>query len=327
MFSRGREDRNSSAADNNEVDRRYVWCGVCCLVILVIAAGLIGASLQKLKSTEYGLEYDVYAKKLDEAAKTGGLHLGPPGFEFIKFPSTFVGQDLEAQTCVSKDGLRVGFSVSFQYQMPAEWIVPAVVKYRDFHGWARIVRSAGNSAIHHSCSAFQVSEFQKQRGVIQSTMEDNLRLKLEGPAGDGFGGVYARAISLQLKELVLPDDYQSAVAEKQEAEEDITLAKNQRTQETTKARTQLLAAKEEARKIFDTANNDANVTLTEALLQAEETAFAFETEATVLVGVKQSLGLTVSGMLSFMANQLYASVPNLRVSAGEPARISRKDEL
>jgi hypothetical protein len=28
---------------------------------------------------EYGLAYDVHTKKLDDAAKTGGLHSGPPG--------------------------------------------------------------------------------------------------------------------------------------------------------------------------------------------------------------------------------------------------------
>ena len=36
-----------------------------------------------------GLQYDNIAKKLDTTAKTEGLHLGPPGFSFIIFPSVF----------------------------------------------------------------------------------------------------------------------------------------------------------------------------------------------------------------------------------------------
>jgi len=38
----------------------------------------------------------VHTKKLDDAAKMGGLHSGPPGFRFIKFPSTYITVDLEA---------------------------------------------------------------------------------------------------------------------------------------------------------------------------------------------------------------------------------------
>ena len=59
-------------------------------------------------------------------------------------------------------------------------MVPAIVNYRNFQKWALIVEAAGLSAIHHSCAEFIISEFQSKRGEIQSTMEDNLRLKFEG---------------------------------------------------------------------------------------------------------------------------------------------------
>ena len=179
----------------------------------------------------------------------GGLHLGPPGFIFIKFPSTQISADINDATCVSKDGLRVKFGVSFQYQLPMEWVKPVVVKYRDMDKWGSIVYAAGMSAVQHSCSKYDISNFQNKRGIIQSEMESKLRIKLEGPDGDGAGGVYARAVSLQLTNVELPEEYREAVSEKQQADEDIELAKNQRTQETTKANTELLAAKEEAKKI------------------------------------------------------------------------------
>ena len=190
-----------------------------------------------------------------------------------------------------------------------------------------MVEAAGTSAVQHACSEFDIANYQNQRGAIQTAMEDNLRIKLEGPNADGVSGVFARAISLQLRDVFLPAPYKDAVAAKQAAAEDIELAKNQRTQETTKAGTLLLAAQEEARKILDTALNDANVTLTEAALKAEEITFSFATEAQVVLRAKDSFNLTTEGILSFMANRLYESVPNLRVSAGEPAKLSRKEEL
>ncbi len=253
---------------------------------------------------EYGLAYDWHSKTLADEALQGGLHLGPPGFIFIKFPSTQISADINDATCVSKDGLRVKFGVSFQYQLPMEWVKPVVVKYRDMDKWGSIVYAAGMSAVQHSCSKYDISNFQNKRGIIQSEMESKLRIKLEGPDGDGAGGVYARAVSLQLTNVELPEEYREAVSEKQQADEDIELAKNQRTQETTKANTELLAAKEEAKKINNTATNEAEVITIEATEKAAETKYAFETEAALYKQIKSDNFASVESILQYMANRL-----------------------
>jgi hypothetical protein len=110
--------------------KKISW-SICGILSLTIIITLLAVSLKKLSSVEYGLEYDRLAKELDDAAKTGGLHVGPPGFEFVKFPSTQISQSLQ-DTCVSQDGLRVEFTVSFQYSLPAANIVDAVLKYRNY---------------------------------------------------------------------------------------------------------------------------------------------------------------------------------------------------
>merc|ERR1711862_72479 len=230
-------------------------------------------------------------------------------------------------TCLSKEGLRVVFSVKFQYKILEEWLVPAVLKYRNFETWAKVVKSAGESAVHHSCSEFKISSFQNQRGVIQDAMMENLSIKLEGKNQTGVDGVYALAVSLQLSNIDLPSRYTDAIAEKQSANEDITLAKNQRVQEVTKAETQRKAAEEQAVKILETAANGANVTLTQANLKAEEILDAFEKESRTIVSVKESLNFTTQGILGYTANQLILTVPELKVTAQEPAKFSQKDEL
>ena len=99
-----------------------------------------------------------------------------------------------------------------------------------------------------------------------------------------------------------PEEYNTAVADKQAAEEDIALTIAQRKQETTKSGTQLLKAKEEARKILDTANNEAEVLLTEARLKAAETIYSFQKETEAIVEVKNALNLTSVGVLSYLSN-------------------------
>jgi len=75
--------------------------------------------------------------------ENGGLFLGPPGFRFIKFPSTYITVDLNDRTCVSLDGLLIFFSATFQYQIRETDILPAITKYRNFEKWAHIVEQAG----------------------------------------------------------------------------------------------------------------------------------------------------------------------------------------
>jgi len=214
--------------------------------------------------------------------------------------------------------------------MPEAWIIAAVKKYRDFKKWGTIVEAAGNSAIQNSCSAFNITDFQSLRNLIQIDMFDELKLKLEGSTGstnETHDGVFARAIALQLKNVELPIEYKAGVSDKQSAKEDINLAKNQRKQELTKANTLLLAAQEETQKILEKAANDANVTLTEAELKAQQTTFSFQREKETIVQAMDNFNLTTNGVLSYLANQLYAKAPTLKAAIREPAKISQKDEL
>lgn len=223
----------------------------------------------------------------------------------------------------------MNFDVTFQYQITEEYIVDAIESYRDFKTWSMVVEAVGLSAVHHTCSEFNVTDFQSLRMVIQDAMQLSLKVKLEGSATEmTHDGVYALANSLQLKNVELPKEYKDAISSKQRAEEDILLAKNQRKQETTKAQTEKLAAEEEARKILETAYNTGNVTIIEADLKAEETLFAFSKEKEVLKQAQDNFNLTTNGVLAYMTNQLYASTPGkLDVSVGEPSKISRKSLL
>ena len=118
-----------------EVQQRWIVCAIASFVMLIVGLILLSKSLKKVKETEVGLKYLKYRKQLDDAAKSGGLFVGPPGFKFVKFPSTFINEDL-ASECVSRDGLRVYYECSFQYQMTEENLYRAALKYRDFNKWA-----------------------------------------------------------------------------------------------------------------------------------------------------------------------------------------------
>ncbi|KAL3909145.1 MAG: hypothetical protein SGILL_008204 [Bacillariaceae sp.] len=315
---------------DEEKQGQCICISILVVFVLIFSSVMVAVSLRKVDETEYGVKYARYKKELDDAAVSGGLFPGPPGYKMIKFPSTFLTANFDDRTCVSRDGLRVQFSVTFQYQMTAENVVPAILKYRDAYKWREIVEQGGLSAMHHACGDFFISDFQNKRGDIQEQMLQNLRLKLEGDQEEGETtgeGVFAVAISVQLKNLKLPDEYNKAVENKQAAEEDIALAIAQRKQSTTKAETELLKAHEDARKILNSANSEAEVLSTEANLKASETTYAFEKEAETIVELKNALNLSTEGVLTALANNLYSEAKNLKVTAGQPAKLGRQDEL
>lgn len=297
--------------------------------VVVVAAFLIGFSIKKLDTNEYGLQYDVRAKSLSGEAVEGGLHLGPVGYRFVKYPSTFINTRIPEDTqyperlgsCVSRDGLRVNIKAEFQYQMPEDKVDEATLRFRDLGRWKKMVTTAGVSAIQKGCSLFDTSSFQSQRGLIQQAMFEALTVKLDA--------VYAIAVGLQLSYVQLPLEYSDAVAAKQAANEDIGLAKNQRQQQLTIAEQALQTAVEQANILNANANNDRTLRVQEATLRAEAIDVEFETEAQVYGYARETLGLSEEGLLAYIANRaLEGATPgSLDIAISEPARSQWRDEL
>lgn len=312
-----------------------------CVSILVIAASLIGTSIQQLSSEEYGLMYDVNARELESEVREGGLHNGPPGFRFVKFPSTYISTDIpEEETsdedaaenerngvCVSRDGLRVKIAVSYQYQIEKDSLVTVVKKYRTRSRWSDLINAAAVSATQTGCSLYNISSFQTQRAQIQSSMFDELKKMLEGNSSANSEGLYARAIELQLREVNLPSEYSRAVSDKQSASEDISLAINQRQQALTVAETELQSAIEEAKRINDTAQNEADILIEQARIEAEGISVDFEADTAVYSSLKENLNLTTEGLLSFVASDVIAATDEPQVRLSEPALTTYREEL
>lgn len=309
---------------NRIVRRNWIFAS---LSIIVVISALIGLSLRKVATNEYGVKYDIYSKTLASSSLSGGLYFGPIGYRFIKIPSTQISTEVK-DTCVSRDGLRLEIHVVYQYKVDEEWIVDLITKYRDYDKWSQLIHAAGKSAIHHSCSSWNVNDFQARRLAVQNSMFSNLRLKLEGVNAElNKTTLFARPTSLQLNYVGLPIEYKNAVAEKQRAEEDIALAKNERSQKLTRETTELKAAEKKAYMVLDRAYNDANVTFTLAKYRANQTLHRFDSETQVLTQAQTFLDLNPNGIISYVANKVFEGNSNLKASFGEPAQISRKNLL
>jgi hypothetical protein len=77
VVSNGMDDLRDLRLFDTGCKRFAWWTGLCCILIAV--AIILGVSIKKVESTEYGIQYDVHTKYLKDSAYSGGLFIGPPG--------------------------------------------------------------------------------------------------------------------------------------------------------------------------------------------------------------------------------------------------------
>jgi len=343
----GKDSDTPSPLAELRTEHPNAFKGMTCLLVflvLVTAVTLISVSLKRLESDEYGVPYDAWARELDEEVEEEGLHNGPPGFEFIKFKSTYstieIPKDLnlESYHCVSKDGLTVNLEISFQYLPNKKYLYDIVQLYRDAGRYKDVVVSAGLSAINHGCGDFNIGSFQGERALVQERMFQYLKLKLEGTAGvvesnvslayqSQERGLYAIAIDLALSSLSIPPRYQSAVEAKQSAEEDIQLAGNQRVGLVTDASKHLASAETAANVIRLEAHEQSTVIVKNAEFRANATKLEFEKEAETYKAVMESLSLSNEGFLAYLGTRMVENTGDAKIALTEPAIASYRDEL
>lgn len=64
-----------------ELRNRKICYIIFAVVVFSTGLGVLIASLRKVDETSYGIQYNIHKKQLNDAAKSGGLFLGPPGYE------------------------------------------------------------------------------------------------------------------------------------------------------------------------------------------------------------------------------------------------------
>ncbi|XP_077997429.1 uncharacterized protein LOC144450659 [Glandiceps talaboti] len=269
----------------------YVIGGIVVAVIAIIIA-LVASSLKTLQSDEMGIKYDTIQKKLKNDVEQEGLHTGPPGYEFIKFPSVFRTLSFPELTCLNKDGVLIDLDVDFQYQTRFAELYEVVMEFRSHEHYVKVLKFAGEAAIHEACSKYNTTEFQTMRAVFQETVREQL--------SNRFDLLKANVADLQVNNIARPSQYESAIREKEAAKENIEVAKNERPRQLTQAITAKREAETSATIAINKALSDARIIRNKAENEAAAIEKQYETEANTYRDIMNSQGLGVEGFLAYL---------------------------
>eukprot|EP00243_Klebsormidium_subtile_P001311 TRINITY_DN12271_c0_g1_i1.p1 TRINITY_DN12271_c0_g1~~TRINITY_DN12271_c0_g1_i1.p1 ORF type:complete len:308 (+),score=56.14 TRINITY_DN12271_c0_g1_i1:510-1433(+) len=299
---------------------RRAACGCCsALVIIITGIVLLLLSFKKISSAEVGLRYNRVAKSLAGSITGPGLHFGPPGFKYVKFPSVYQSRN-SGVTCVSNDGLPIFLGITYQFLVNSTDLRSVALQYHDYGKYLLVLDSAAAASCHWACSQFQVGDFQAERSVVQNTTRDRLQANVQP--------LRAIILDVQLRNVTYPPAWSTAVALKEQASYDITLASQERQQAISKANGDLLLANQNATITIQIAQTQANVLQAQANYQGQALLTQFKTEADKAAQIQQTLNLTTEGLLAYLANRAVGSRTGiLDVAMDAPAQISYSTEL
>lgn len=287
------------------------------VIIVVMIIVLVATSLKKLASDQVGLAYDTINKDLDKTAKKEGLHNGPPGFEFIIFPSVYKTLTFDNLQCLNADGVIITLDVTYQYKAQAAKLYDIVMNFKDYEGYKTVLQYTGESALHEACSYFNTSQFQSERGAFQEKVREKIIEKYEV--------LYCDITDLQVSNIARPSEYESAIRSKERAREDIQVAFNERPRLITEAETEKREANTTAQIILDKANSDARILQARATAEAEGIIQQYEKEAEAYQQIlsDSGLGFTVEGFISYMGVRVISSAKNpVYIGLQSPAKSS-----
>lgn len=289
--------------------------GFIVLAIIIMIIALVATSLKKLASDEIGIKYDTVQKKLDDSTEREGLHTGPPGFEFIKFPSVYKSLSFNGLECLNKDGVKIVLDVTYQYKVRSAKLREVILDFRDKDGYTKVLRYAGQSALHESCSYFNTSQFQAERANFQEKVREQIVGRYEELNAD--------ITDLQVSNIARPSEYESAIRSKERAREDIQVANNERPRLLTEAETQKREAETQAKIIIDKAESDARILANRATTEAQAIIAQYEKEAEAYKKIVEAsgLGFTIDGFISYLGVRVIADAKNpVYIGLDSPAK-------
>ncbi|GAB1607776.1 uncharacterized protein LOC115223175 isoform X1 [Argonauta hians] len=283
---------------------KVICIGVGIVLALVMIFSLVGTSLRKLQTYEVGLIYNKITRNLHDDPRYEGLHLGPPGYTFIKFPNVYQTMTFNDIVCLNKNGVRIVLDVSCQFKLQLRYMKKIVLEFKDFDGLERVLKYAGIAAIHEACSNFTTAEFQEKREIFQKNVQEIMEYRFEHLNTD--------ISAVQVNDIKRPDKYEKAIRSKERAREDILVAQQERPQMLIEAQTKVKEANATAEITLEKARSRSRIKSKQAEAEAASILVQFEKEAESLKNVVMGSGLsfTTDQLLKYMANRILTNIDN-----------------
>jgi hypothetical protein len=247
---------------------------------------LLPLSILNVNQDEWALNYGKVTRQVRGSVLGPGRYTLQPDSKLITYKNTFVPWELIID-CWTSDGLDVTLDITIQTRYIESELETILFEFGDEDAFKPYVENILKKLLRESCSNFTSFDYYNQRGTIQSDMLNRIDKQLPRLGTHITSGGY-----LQLRDIKLPALFNQAILDKRSAEQDISVAVNQRAQQLIIANTNLSQA-----------NNIALITINNATQQAAAILFGAEQRAIAIrAKYDRRLQLYQSAMASLNMN-------------------------
>jgi regulator of protease activity HflC (stomatin/prohibitin superfamily) len=261
------------------------------IVVGIVGFVLLGVSFQVVPLDQYALDYDRNRMIIvpDVILDPGRYALGP-GHTLLLFPRTLQNIEFTNETnqfgaplyARTEEGLRVTLEVSLQYHLSRAQL-PSLVSTLGL-GYVSVFSSVTRQVVRDVASNFSAFEF----FVDRSSIADEIQLQLI----DIFNNnLYADVDFFQLRNVFLPNVFESAINQAQVAQQDVSSATFQQQTALVQAQTDQLQAQAQAQVTIKLANSTAQATALQARSEASATNATITALANGYASLQSSLSL------------------------------------
>lgn len=276
--------------------------------IIIVSSVLIGLSVLNVAQDEWALHYGRTTRHIRGDVLGPGRYFLKPDSSLITYKNTFVQWDLIFD-CWTSDGLDITLDVAIQTRYVESELIDILFEFGDEDAFMPYVSNVLKKVMRETCSNYTSFDYYNQRGIIQSDMLYRLENQLPQLGTHITTGGY-----LQLRNIKLPDVFNQAILDKRSAEQDISVAINQRAQQLIIAQTAFSQAINQGTIMTNNAALQAQAILFDADQKAQATLIAYQKRLAVYSAAMNNLRMNATEYVKYiLENKLIDSVSNVTV--------------
>ena len=187
--------------------------GTLVLAVVGLIILFVSYSYGSLEPREIGILYNSIDKTIDREPYSGGAHFVGLFNSFIHFPGGYKAIEYSNSPTASSDplsartsdGVAIGISVSFQYQLiPSEL---AALYEQSGTDYEKTFRNIARDTLLQTAAEYQAKQFWTDRSSISESMLINMKTALKG--------AHANCASLQLLTVDIPTNLEKKIVDTQ----------------------------------------------------------------------------------------------------------------
>mmetsp|Transcript_23371 Transcript_23371/g.24022 ORF Transcript_23371/g.24022 Transcript_23371/m.24022 type:complete len:296 (-) Transcript_23371:69-956(-) len=294
-----------------EIKKKYVYIGISLFSILatvILTITLLSLTAnRKVDQKEIVVPYDTYKMKF-YGEKEQGTYTTGVGVKWFTFQRNLQDLGLKKVECLSQDKIEIDLEVRVQIVMNKTTLKKIVLKqFGTPEEHKSFLQYMCRAVIIATCLNYTAEQYYSERSNVDQSMFSELKKVIN------FQPFGAKVEYFQLVTITLPDTLVQVITQKQNIEQNLITAQNDRQNELITARTAYLEAQQNSQIILLNANKTANIIYNQAKQQENIIATEWSNRGVAYRTIVDELKLNEAEFLEYLNTEIMRQAPKVIV--------------